>query len=307
MSITIRRDCILVTRLKNQEFKGIILGVVAVTIFGLTLPATRFVIPYLDATFIALGRASVAAVLAALLLFVTKQPFPTGPQIKALALVALGVVIGFPLLSAWAMQSLPASHGGVVLGILPLATAAAGRLVSDERPSTGFWLLGLLGSILVVAYSLIEGGGHVALGDIALLGAVISAAFGYAVGGKLAKEMGSWQVISWALVLSFPFIIIPTISDLPEPISALPFNVVMAFLYLAIMSQFIGFFVWYKAMAIGGIARVSQTQLLQPFITIVVSSLLLSEHINLTTLVFAGTVVMIVGIGKRMPIRSKNS
>lgn len=291
----------------SQELKGLLLGVVGVTIFGLTLPATRFVIPYLDATFIALGRASFAAVLALMLLVITKQSLPTLSQLRALLVVALGVVIGFPLLSAWAMQSLPASHGGVVLGILPLATAAAGRLVSDERPSLGFWLLGILGSTLVVAYSLLEGGGHIALGDIALLGAIISAAFGYAVGGKLAKEMGGWQVICWALVLSFPFIIVPTLNGLPESVSALPFTVITAFLYLAIMSQFLGFFIWYKAMAIGGIARVSQAQLLQPFITIVASSILLSEHINLRTLVFAGTVVMIVAIGKRMPILSKNS
>lgn len=291
----------------KQELKGLLLGVVGVTIFGLTLPATRFVIPYLDASFIALGRASLAAVFALMLLLITKQQLPTLAQLRALTVVALGVVIGFPLLSAWAMQSLPASHGGVVLGILPLATAAAGRLVSDERPSIGFWLLGIFGSILVVSYSLLEGGGHIALGDIALIGAIVSAAFGYAVGGKLAKEMGGWQVICWALVLSFPFIIIPTFNGFPESISALPFKVITAFLYLAIMSQFLGFFIWYKAMAIGGIARVSQAQLLQPFITIVASSILLSEHINLRTLVFAGTVVMIVAIGKRMPILSKHT
>ena len=145
------------------------------------------------------------------------------------------------------------------------------------------------------------------MGDIALIGAIVSAAFGYAVGGKLAKEMGGWQVICWALVLSFPFIITPTFNGFPESISALPFKVITAFLYLAIMSQFLGFFIWYKAMAIGGIARVSQAQLLQPFITIVASSILLSEHINLRTLVFAGTVVMIVAIGKRMPILSKHT
>lgn len=289
----------------NTEIKGVLWGVLAVSIFGLTLPATRFAIDDLDANFIALGRASFAAILAVLLLLISRQPLPTLPQFKSLIIVALGVVVGFPLLSAWAMQSLPASHGGVVLGILPLATAAAGRLVSDERPSLRFWLLGVLGSICVVAYSLIEGGGHAALGDLALLGAIISAAFGYAIGGKLARIMGGWRVICWALVISLPFIIMPTINSLPESPWSLQMPVILAFLYLALMSQFLGFFIWYKAMALGGIARVSQTQLLQPFVTIMASSLLLSESISTRTLVFTLAVAMIVALGKRMPIHSK--
>lgn len=287
---------------QNLEVKGLLLGLLAVTIFGLTLPATRFVMPYLDASFIALGRASFASFFAAGLLLITKQSLPTFPQLKSIIIVALGVVIGFPLLSAWAMQSVPASHGGVVLGILPLATAAAGTLVSDERPSMWFWMIGMLGSILVILYSLLQGGGSVVLGDLALLGAVISAAIGYAVGGKLSKQLGGWQVICWALVISFPFIILPTIYTLPESVHDLPISVVMAFLYLALMSQFLGFFIWYKAMALGGIARVSQVQLLQPFITIVASALLLSEHIGTATYVFTISVVIIVAIGKRMPI-----
>ena len=291
----------------GDDTNGLLLGIIGVTIFGLTLPVTRFIINDLDPMFIALGRASFAAVLAAVLLLVTKQSLPTLSQVKALVIVALGVVIGFPLMSAWAMQSLPASHGGVVLGVLPLATAAAGRLVSDERPSLSFWLIGILGSTLVIVYSLLEGGGNFALGDIALLGAIISAAFGYAFGGKLAKEIGGWQVICWALLISLPFIIIPTINTLPESPSSLSAPIILAFLYLALMSQFFGFFIWYKAMAIGGIARVSQVQLLQPFVTIIASSLLLMEQINAQTLVFAFTVAMIVAIGKRMPIYSKTT
>lgn len=286
----------------NQEVKGLLLGILAVTLFGLTLPATRYVTPYLDVSFIALGRASFAAILAAALLLISKQSLPTREQFQSIIIVALGVVIGFPLLSAWAMQSVPAAHGGVVLGILPLATATAGTLISDERPSVWFWIIGVLGSASVVLYSLLQGGGSVALGDLALLGAVISASIGYAVGGKLSKTIGGWQVICWALVLSFPFIIVPTINALPESIFNLPISVVMAFLYLALMSQFLGFFIWYKAMAIGGIARVSQAQLLQPFITIVASALLLSEHINSQTYLFAISVVIIVAVGKRMPI-----
>ncbi len=290
----------------TTETRGLLLGVLAVTIFGLTLPATRYVTPFLDPVFIGLGRASLAAIIAACILLATKQKLPEGKQIITLVLIALGVVIGFPLLSAWAMQSLPASHGGVVLGILPLATAAASRLVSDERPSLGFWLLSITGSALVVTYSLLQGGGQVSLGDIALLGSVISAAFGYALGGKLAKELGGWQVICWALVFSFPFIIIPALASWPDKISYLPASVLLAFLYLSLFSQLFGFFIWYKAMAIGGVARVSQAQLLQPFITIVASAILVSEHIELQTIVFATVVVVLVAISKRMQIHHEN-
>lgn len=286
----------------TSENKGMLLGLIAVSMFGLTLPTTRFISPYLDPIFIGLGRATLAALIAATILFLTKQTKPDLSQIKQLTIVALGVVIGFPVLSAWAMQSLPASHGGVVLGILPLATAAASRLVSNERPSAGFWLLSSMGSILVVAYSLLEGGGSFMLGDLALFGAVISAAFGYAVGGTLSKELGGWQVICWALVLSFPFTLIPTLNFAPSNISELPLSIHISFLYLTLASQLFGFFIWYKAMAIGGVARVSQAQLLQPFITILASAFFLSEIISIQTYAFATVVVFLVTIGKNMPV-----
>jgi len=291
----------------NDELKGLLLGAVAVTLFGLTLPATRYISPYMDATFIGLGRACVAAIVAALILLVTKQSLPTSRQIISLLIVALGVVVGFPVLSAWAMQSLPASHGGVVLGILPLATAATSRLISDERPSSAFWLVAIVGSCVVIVYSLLQGGGYFVLADLALIGAVISASLGYALGGKLAKELGGWQVICWALVFSFPFIIWPTLCTMPNNLNFLSISVVLSFLYLALFSQLFGFFIWYKAMALGGVARVSQVQLLQPFITLVASAVVLTEIINLRTVFFAVAVVLLVAIGKRMPIDQQNS
>jgi len=219
----------------NNETKGMLLGILGVIAFGLTLPATRFIIPYFEPVFIGLGRAVIAALFAGVFLIFTRQPIPNKKQLYQLMIVALGVVIGFPVLSAWAMQTVPASHGGVVLGLLPLATAVVAVCITNERPSIGFWVLGVAGSILVVIYSFQKGLGSFHLGDLALFGAILSAAIGYAVGGQLSKTMGGWQVICWALVLSFPFILIPAIMKAPENVLEQPFDVWLSFLYLALV------------------------------------------------------------------------
>lgn len=289
----------------SEETRGMLLGAVAVVLFGLTLPATRFIVPWFDPIFIGLGRAVVAAILALILLVLTRQKLPNRSQTYRLFIIALGVVVGFPVLSAWAMQSVPASHGGVVLGILPLATAIAGVIISSEKPSVGFWLSGLVGSALVVAYALFQGVGSFQVGDYALLGAIFSAAIGYAVGGQLSKEIGGWQVICWALVFALPFIFIPAWLQAPDLSVSLPLSVWLSFLYLALVSQLIGFFLWNKGLAIGGVARVSQVQLIQPFVTIVASALLINEAIEMSTFIFSLLVVVTVAIGKRMPILTK--
>ena len=287
----------------SNESKGMILGFLGVVAFGLTLPATRFIVPYFDPIFIGLGRAVIASVIAAFILIATKQSKPTKHQLIQLSIVALGVVLGFPVLTAWAMETVPASHGGVVLGILPLATAVAAVIVSKEKPSVGFWIFSLIGSIVVVTYSLLQGFGSFKLGDLLLVGAIISAGLGYALGGKLSKELGGWQVICWALVISFPFIIFPAWMQAPEEdFSNLPLNVLLSFLYLALVSQLFGFFLWNKGLALGGIARVSQTQLMQPFVTLLASAFLINETVNLQTIIFAVLVVSIVAIGKKMPV-----
>jgi len=289
----------------NNETKGMLLGILGVIAFGLTLPATRFVIPYFEPVFIGLGRAVVAALFAGVFLIFTRQPKPNKKQLYQLMIVALGVVIGFPVLSAWAMQTVPASHGGVVLGLLPLATAVVAVCITNERPSIGFWVLGVAGSILVVIYSFQKGLGSFHLGDLALFGAILSAAIGYAVGGQLSKTMGGWQVICWALVLSFPFILIPAIMKAPENVLEQPFDVWLSFLYLALVSQLLGFFLWNKGLALGGIARVSQAQLIQPFVTIIASVLLIGEKMDIETIIFAFLVVGTVALGKRMTIHKK--
>jgi drug/metabolite transporter (DMT)-like permease len=287
----------------SNESKGMILGFLGVAAFGLTLPATRFIVPYFDPIFIGLGRAVIASVVAAFILIATKQSRPTRHQLMQLSVVALGVVLGFPVLTAWAMETVPASHGGVVLGVLPLATATAAVIVSGEKPSAVFWIFSLIGSIVVVTYSLLQGFGSFQLGDLLLIGAILSAGMGYALGGKLSKELGGWQVICWALVISFPFIIFPAWMQAPEEnFSNLPLNVLLSFLYLALVSQLFGFFLWNKGLALGGIARVSQTQLMQPFVTLLASAYLINETVSLQTILFAVLVVCIVAIGKKMPV-----
>jgi drug/metabolite transporter (DMT)-like permease len=289
----------------KYELKGMLLGFLGIAIFSLTLPATRFITPYFDPLFIGLGRASAAAIIAAILLIVFKQPLPTKQQLKSFAIISLGVVIGFPALTSWAMETVHASHAGVVIAVMPLLTALIGTFISGERPSLQFWIIGFIGAALVTSYSLLQGNFNVQHGDLLLLFGSLLGALGYAVGGKLSKQLGGWQVICWVLVISFPFIIIPTVMTQPENLSAIPTNVWLSFAYLALMSQLIGFFLWYKGLAIGGIARVSQVQLAQPFLTIIASLFLLEEAFELTTFLFAIAVVLVIAISRNMPITHK--
>ncbi|HIC81571.1 MAG TPA: EamA/RhaT family transporter, partial [Kiloniellaceae bacterium] len=190
----------------RQEAKGLLLGFIGVAIFSLTLPAARIAVVDFTPVMIGLGRAILAAAVALVILLATRQRLPRRGEWRSLVIVALGVVLGFPLLSAWAMQSVPAAHGGVVLGILPLATTLAAAALLRERPSPGFWLVALAGGGAVVAFSLLRGGGSIGPGHLALLASVACAAIGYAEGARLTRTLGGWQVICWALVIGLPFV-----------------------------------------------------------------------------------------------------
>lgn len=287
----------------HSETVGLLYGLLGVIAFSGTLPATRIAVTNLDPTFVGLGRALVAALLAAVLLRITKQPIPPRKYWRSLAIVAAGVIVGFPLLSAWAMHKLPASHGAIVIGILPLGTAIAGALRAGERPSSGFWVASILGSAAVVSFAVITGNGTIQFADIALVGAVISAALGYAEGGKLARKLGGWQVICWSLVLAAPILTVPiAFVVLQHGVSASPYAW-LGFGYVSVVSMFLGFFAWYHGLAIGGIVRVGQVQLLQPFLTIFFSALLLGEKINLVTMTTAVIVVLSVAIGRKQSIK----
>jgi drug/metabolite transporter (DMT)-like permease len=287
----------------TQETKGMWLGIVGVAIFSLTLPFTRIAVAELNPVLVALGRAVVAAAGSAMLLWWVGAPRPTPSQCKALIVTALGVVVGFPVFSSIAMRYVPASHGAVVLGILPLATALFGALRFGERPSIGFWIAAVIGSGIVVAFALWQGGGELHLADLALFASVIAAAMGYAEGGRLSQTMGGQQVISWALVLSMPVLLPVTIwLGWHYGVSASP-QAWMGFAYVSVFSMFIGFFFWYRGLALGGIARVGQVQLLQPFLTLIGAALILGESLDARNILFALAVIGVVAIGRRMSIR----
>lgn len=288
---------------KSQENRGMWMGMVGVAIFSLTLPFTRMAVAELNPVLVALGRAVVAAIGSACLLWWIGAPRPTHGQWRALAVTSLGVVVGFPVFSSIAMRYVPASHGAVVIGILPLATALFGALRFGERPSAGFWIAAFFGSALVVGFALWQGGGAFHAADLALFAAVIAAAMGYAEGGRLSQSMGGQQVISWALVLSMP-ILLPVTAWLcwTYGINASP-RAWIGFGYVSLFSMFIGFFFWYKGLALGGIARVGQVQLLQPFLTLIGAALILGEALDARNFLFAIAVIAVVAVGRRMSIR----
>ena len=280
-------------------------GLVGVAIFSLTLPFTRMAVAELNPLFIALGRAVVAATAAAVLMWRVRAPWPTRGQWPGLIVTALGCVVGFPVFTSLAMRYVPASHGAVVVGILPLATALCGAVRFGERPSIGFWISAAVGSGIVVGFALWQGGGALHLADLALFIAVLAAGIGYAEGGRLSQVMGGQQVISWALIVSMP-ILLPVTGWLTwhYGVSASP-KVWAAFAYVSLFSMFIGFFFWYKGLALGGIARVGQVQLLQPFLTLVAAALLLGETLEWRNMLFAVAIIAVVVIGKRMPIERR--
>jgi drug/metabolite transporter (DMT)-like permease len=282
---------------------GLALGLVGVLLFSATLPATRIAVAELHPALIGLGRAMVAAVVAGLVLAVTGQRRPTAGEWRRLGVVAGGVVIGFPLCSAIAMRSLPASHAAILIGLMPLATTAAAAWLAHEQPSRGFWIVAGTGSALVVCYGLLHGGGSLSPADLLLLVAVAAGGIGYAEGARLALSLGGWQVISWALVLSAPFLIPPVLWIVVRTGVEASAAAWLAFAYVSLISQYLGFFAWYRGLALGGTARVGQLQLLQPFFTIVLAVWIAGEELDSMTVAFAVGVVVCVAAGRRMPVR----
>jgi drug/metabolite transporter (DMT)-like permease len=278
---------------------GYLFGFLGVASFSLTLPATRLAVAALDPVFVGLGRAVVAALLAMIVLAVNRAPWPGWALLPRLTLVALGVVVGFPLFSAWAMQSVPAAHGAVVIGLLPLATAMAGAWIAHERPSRLFWACAIFGSAVVVGFALWQGGGARQAADGLLVLAVVSAAIGYAEGGRLARTLGSLQVICWALVIAAPLVAIPTALAADDRLFTAPVSAWAGFAYVSVVSMFLGFLAWYRGLAQGGIAAVGQVQLVQPFLTIFASAWLLGEGIDAATIVAAGLVITSIAVGRR--------
>ncbi|AZB41088.1 DMT family transporter [Bacillus sp. FJAT-42376] len=290
----------------EKEKKGLLLGFLGVVCFSLTLPATGMAVQYFGTTVVGLGRTVIAAILVAGILMIRKEKAPNRNQLKSLFIVAAGAVLGFPLLTSWVMNTLPVSHGAVELALLPLATAGIAAFRAGERPSLRFWIAGLMGTGAVLFYAISLNLGTFQIEDAGLLASVLLLGLSYAEGGKLSKEMGSWQVIAWAILIGAPFFLIPVAMNLSAEMLHAPIQAWASLLYLALVSQFLAYVAWYGGMALGGISRISQLQYLQPFLMILFAAVFLGESVSLITIITAILVVLSVFIGKNAPVSKKD-
>ena len=290
-------------RSSSRESLGLMLGFVGMAIFGGTLPATRMAVSQIDPIALTSLRTAIAGLCSLALLMVLRRPLPPRALWPQLAIVMLCVSILFPLLMSLGMQTVDASHGGVVLGILPIATALVAVTITHERPRPLFWIASIAGAALVIAFALRQGGGTLSAGDLLLFAAVAVSSIGYAFSGRLTAEMPGWEVISWVLVIGLPISLPAAALTMPSDLAHIDLKPWLGLLYVALFSQWIGFFAWNAGMAMGGIARVSQVQLLQPFITFALAALINGETITWQTVLFAAAVVATVAISTRTRAR----
>jgi drug/metabolite transporter (DMT)-like permease len=295
-----------------------LLGLVGVLMFSLTLPLTRLAVRQIDPVWLALARCTLAALLAGMALIWFKVPFPRREFWPKIFWTIAGVIFGFPIFSSISMKFTDASHGAVIAGLLPLTTAIIATAFSPEKPSVKFWITAFAGSALVVGFALWQSNGSIQIGDLAMLVAVLAASTGYALGGKLAQSIGGWQAISWSLVFALPFVIIALLllawvrGGVFESMTvngsgdwhSISWQNWACFGYVAVFSQLIGFIFWYGGMAIGGVARVSQVQLIQLFSTLSFAALINQENVSNGTWLVGLLVVMIIFINKKAAIKT---
>lgn len=277
---------------RRTELQGLALAFVGVALFSFSLPATRLAVADLDPFFVGFGRAAVAAVLAVVVLRARRAPRPTRSEWRSLAIIAFGVVLGFPLLTALALQDVDASHGAVVIALLPAWTAVFAVLRAGEQPSRGFWLAAGGGLVAVLAFVASQGVGAIGLADLELLGATVICALAYAEGGALSRTMGGPQTICWALILSAPLTIVVALLTLPS--GGVATEAWLGFAYVTVFSMFLGFFAWYAGLARGGVAKAGQVQLLQTPLTLVLAALVLGE--NIPALAIVCTVAVLASV-----------
>ncbi|MFC0138877.1 DMT family transporter [Erwinia mallotivora] len=282
-----------------SSVSGWVNGLLGVVIFSGSLPATRVAVLDMDPFFLTFLRASIAGILAVMLIFGFREKRPHASHLIPLVIVALGVVIGFPLLTAMALQHITSAHSIVFLGLLPLTTATFGVLQGGERPKLAFWIFSVIGSLLVMGFALSQGASVSLTGDLLMLSAVIACGLGYAEGAKLTRVLGGWQVISWALIISLPFMLIASLLTIPATFSGIGTSAWVSLGYVSIFSMLIGFIFWYKGLAIGGIAAVGQLQLLQPFFGLGLSATLLHETVSpLMVLITLGVILCVISSRK---------
>ncbi len=292
----------------KDETLGMWMGVLGVAIFAVTLPMTRLATgtaaaPQLSPWFVTVGRAALAGALSIVFLLATRSPVPRRHQWGPLGMAVLGNAVGYPLLLGYALRVVTASHAAVITALLPLVSAMVAAWVLHQRARLGFWACAVTGSLLVVVFSVLrahqQGGGFgFEWADLLLVGAVVAASFGYIYGAQVTPALGAERVICWVCVMALPFTLPATLVLWPQqPVAS---SAWVGFVYVGVFSMWIGFFAWYRGLALGGALRVSQTQLLQPFLSILASIPLLGEPLDIVTLGFAAAVVATVVIGKRL-------
>ncbi|WP_309083347.1 DMT family transporter [Chelativorans sp.] len=283
----------------DKTASGWINGFLGVLIFSGSLPATRVAVMDFDPVFLTVARAAIAGLLGLALLFLFREKRPSNGDLVSLLIVAFGVVLGFPLLTALALQHITSAHSIVFIGLLPLATAIFGVIRGGERPRPAFWLFSCLGTALVAGFALSQGLSASPVGDLLMLAAIIVCGLGYAEGAKLSRKLGGWQVISWALVLSLPVMLVLVVVTLPPSFNGVGQPAWIGLAYVSLFSMLIGFIFWYRGLAQGGIAAVGQLQLLQPFFGLGMAALLLGEAVSpLMFAVTIGVVLCVAGARK---------
>jgi drug/metabolite transporter (DMT)-like permease len=283
----------------DKTASGLINGLLGVAIFSGSLPATRAAVAQFDPVFLTAARAAIAGLLGIGLLLLFKQKRPARADAIPLTIVALGVVVGFPLLTALALRHVTSAHSIVFIGLLPLATAIFGVLRGGERPHPAFWVFAALGGALVAGFALSQGGSASPIGDGLMLAAIVVCGLGYAEGAKLSRALGGWQVISWALALSLPIMLPLTLVLMPPSFDGIAASAWLGLIYVSLFSMLIGFVFWYRGLAQGGIAAVGQLQLLQPFLGLALAAALLRESVSATMLGATLGVILCIAAARR--------
>lgn len=282
----------------DRTTEGWISGFLGVVIFSGSLPATRVAVQGFDPLFLTLARATIAGLLGAVLLLALRQKRPGREDLLPFAIVSLGVIVGFPLLTALALQYITSARSIVFVGLLPLATAIFGVIRSGERPQPAFWLFSVLGSGLVAGYALLQGSATSIMGDLLMMGAIVLCGLGYAEGAALSRRLGGWQVISWALVFSLPVMAGLALCTMPQSWDGIALPAWLGLAYVSLFSMLIGFVFWYRGLALGGIAGVGQLQLLQPFFGLTLAATLLHETVGWSMIAVTAAVILCVAGAK---------
>lgn len=289
----------------SNEAKGLFLGFLGVVTFGITLPMTRLAVgdvsnPQLDPIFVTAGRASIAGILSIFYLVILRAKLPSKHHIWPLIVCSLGTAVGWPIFIAVALRSVHAMHAAVITGILPLSSGIAGAIYFRQKPSFGFWACALFGCASVILYAILQGGGQLVAADFLLVLAVICTGIGFVGGTIVSRDLPAPDVICWVLVITLPISIPFTLYSIPS--TAVSWQAWGGFAYVTLFSMWLGFFVWYRGLVLGGMVRVTQIQLLQPFVSVIAAVPLLGERLDFKTVGFLLVVMVTVFVGRKMPV-----